>query len=133
MQQLFYHEIHQNVFSDIYLNSVLPIVIKKNFEQNIYFCLLKIKFIFFRSKIQFFRLNSDKDYRNHLSTLRKKFKIFLSILFEKRRFAQDVRWPKASDSPLFTLNLKSEIDFFLSFPSVSLQGHLMHRIYFNFY
>ena len=47
-------------------NSVLPILIEKNFEQKIYFCLLKMSSTFFtRREIKFFRLNLDRDYRNH--------------------------------------------------------------------
>ena len=39
-------------------NSVLPILIVKNFEQKIYFC-------FQFSVIQFFQLKLDRNYRNH--------------------------------------------------------------------
>ena len=47
-------------------NSVLPILIEKKFKQKIYFCLFTIGSIFFkRREIQFFRLNLDRDYRNH--------------------------------------------------------------------
>ena len=46
-------------------NSVLPILIAKNFEQKIYFCLFKTSFFFKRREIQFFLLNLGRDYRNH--------------------------------------------------------------------
>ena len=46
-------------------HSPLPILIEKNLEQKIYFCLLKLKSIFFRREIQFFRLNLDRDYQNY--------------------------------------------------------------------
>ena len=62
-QQLFYREMYWNMFrrtrnecwyllklSDLFIkneNSVFPILIEKNFEQKIYFCLLKMRSIFF--------------------------------------------------------------------------------------
>ena len=47
-------------------NSVLHILIEKKFKQKIYFCLLKMRSIFFKKgKSNFFRLNLDGDYRNH--------------------------------------------------------------------
>ena len=46
-------------------NSVLPISIDKNFEQKIYFCLLKIRSFFQKREIQFFQLNLGRDYGNH--------------------------------------------------------------------
>ena len=43
-------------------NSVLPILIEKNFEQKMYFCFLKISYIFLKKGNPIFRLNLDRDY-----------------------------------------------------------------------
>ena len=81
-------------------NSALLILIEKKFEQKIYFCLLKMRCIFFlREKIHFFKLNLEIT-EIIFSTSREKFKIFPFILFKKRRLAHGIRRPKAADSPL---------------------------------
>ena len=72
------------IVGSIYL--VLPIFIEKKFEQKIYFSLLKIKSIFFKEgKSNFFYSNSTEITEIIFSTSRKKFKIFLFILFEKKK------------------------------------------------
>ena len=64
-------------------NSFLPILIKKNFKQKIYFCLLKIRSIFFKEgKSNFFD--------------------FFFYNFEKRRLAQGIRRPKAANCRLMS-------------------------------
>ena len=75
-------------------NSVLPILIEKNFEQKIYFCLLKMRSIIF---------NERKSHFFIFSTSCKKNKIFPFILFEKRRLARGIRRLKAADSPTFKM------------------------------
>ena len=89
-------------------NSVLPILIEKIFEQKIYFCLLKMRFIFFtEGKSNFFYLTWTEITEIIFSTLCKKFKIFPFILFEKSRLAQGIRQPKAADSPLLCIHVFS--------------------------
>ena len=75
-------------------------LIEKNFEQKIYFCLLKMKSIFFKEgKSYFFDQIGTEITDIIFSTSCKKFKIFPFIIFEKRRLAQGIRRPKATDSP----------------------------------
>ena len=62
-------------------NTVLPILIEKNFEHKIYFCLFKMRSIFF------------KEGKFNFSTWCKKFKIFLPYFLKKDD------WPKAYTSP----------------------------------
>ena len=82
-------------------NSVLPILIEKNFEQKIYFCLLKMSSIYFNEgKSNFFDWTWTENTEIIFSTSCKKFKIFPFILFEKRRLAQGICRPKAADFPL---------------------------------
>ena len=82
-------------------NSALPILIKKNFIQKIYSCVLKMSSIFFKEgKSNFFDWNGREITEISFSTSCKKFKVFLFILFEKRRLAEDIFLPKAADSPL---------------------------------
>ena len=71
-------------------NSVLPILIEKNFEQKIYFCLLKKRFIF-KDKYNFSQLNV------------KNSRCFLSYFLKKDD------WPKAVDSPLRFRNYQNSI------------------------
>ena len=73
-------------------NLVLPILLEKNFEQKIYFCLSKMRSILF----------FDLTWTEIFSISCKKFKIFLFILFEKRLLAQGIRRPKVADSFLTT-------------------------------
>ena len=69
-------------------NSVLPILIERNFEQKIYFCLLKMRSIFFKEgKSNFFDKTWTEITQIIFSTSCKQFKIFPFILFEKRRLA----------------------------------------------
>ena len=100
MQQLFY----SLELSDLFIkneNSVLPIVIEKNFEQkNLLLSLENEVYVFKRKEIQFFHLNLDRDTEIIFSTSCEKFKIFPFVLFENRRLAQGVRRTKAADSPL---------------------------------
>ena len=76
-------------------NSVLPILIEKNFEQKIYFCLLKMRSIFFKKrKFNFIYLTWTEITEIIFSTSRKKFKIFPFMLFKKRRLAQGICRPR---------------------------------------
>ena len=82
-------------------NSVLPIFIEKNFEQKIYFCLLKMRSIFFKEgKSNFFDETWTEITEIIFSTSCEKFKIFPFIPFEKWPLAQGIRRPKAADSLL---------------------------------
>ena len=69
-------------------NSILPILIEKNFEQKIYFCLLKMRSIFCK-EIQFFRLNLDRDYQN----------IFLNFMWKIQDFSFHTFWKKKTFGP----------------------------------
>ena len=86
-------------------NSVLPISIKKNFEQKIYSCLLKMVSLFCKEgKSNFFDLTWIEITEIIFSTSCKKLKIFF-IFFEKRRLAQGIRRPKAADSRLLKITV----------------------------
>ena len=81
-------------------NSVLPILIEKNWTTNLPLP-LKMRSIFSKEgKFNFFDQTWTKISENIFSTSCKNFKIFPSILFEKRRLAQGIRRPKVADSPL---------------------------------
>ena len=96
-----------NKLSDPFIkneNSVLPILIEKNFEQKIYFCILKLRSFFFKKENPSFSIKLEQRLpKSFFSNSCKKFKIFHSILFEKRRFAQGIRRPKAADSFLHSI------------------------------
>ena len=67
-------------------NSVLPILIEKNFDQKIYFCLLKMRTFFFKKGNPIFSIELVQRLpKSFFLTWFKKFKIFPLILFEKRR------------------------------------------------
>ena len=66
-------------------NSVLPILIERNFQQKIYFCLLKMRSIIYNEgKSNFFLLNLDRDYRNH----------FLNFMLKIQDFSFHNFWKK---------------------------------------
>ena len=95
------------VLSDPFIkneNSILSMLIEKNFEQKIYFCLLKMRSIFLKEgKSNFFDQIGTEITDIIFSISCKTFKIFPFILFENRRLAQGIRRPKATDSPLIVL------------------------------
>ena len=67
--------------------------------------------IFFKEKSNFFESTWTEITEIIFSTLCKKFKIFLFILFEKSRLAQGIRRPKATDSPLPHLRARYRSQF----------------------
>ena len=80
----------------------MPFFIEKNFQQKIYFCLLKMRSIVFKRENPIFSIKlGPRLPKSFFSTSCKNFKIFPFILFEKRRLAQGIRQPKAVDSPLY--------------------------------
>ena len=86
------------MFDQFFLNenSVLPILIDKNFKQKTY-----LRSIFFNEgKSNFSDQTWIKITEITFSTSSQKFKIFSFIFFEKRRLPQGIRRPKAADSPL---------------------------------
>ena len=108
MLELFYPEIHWNVFSDIYLNcrihllnenSVLPILIQKNFQQKIYFSLLKMRSIFLKKENPIFSIKLGQRLLKSFSQLHVKNSRFFLPYFLK----QD-NWPKAYAGPRLTLS-----------------------------
>ena len=65
-------------------SSVLPILIQKNFEQKIYSCALKMRSFFLKKGNLFFRLNLDRDYRNHFLNFMQKIHDFSFHTFWKK-------------------------------------------------
>ena len=69
-------------------------------------------YFFKEGKSNFFDLTWTEITEITFSTSCKKFKIFPFILFEKRRFAQGIRRPKAADSPLLPDTIKVDKHLF---------------------
>ena len=114
-------------------NSVLPILVEKNFEQKIYFCLLKIRCIFLKKRNSIFSIDLEQRLLKSFSRLHvKKFKIFVFILFEKRRLAQGIRRPKGADSPLYRIDNVSAVSFHLlnayALPSFRLNKYFSEHL-----
>ena len=75
-------------------NSVLPILIEKNFKQKIYFCLLKIRSIFFKKGKLIFSIKLGQRLPKSFSQLHvKNSRFFLSYFLKKDD------WPKAYAGP----------------------------------
>ena len=110
-------------------NSVLAILIEKNFEQKTYFCLLRMRSTFFKEKSNFFNYPWIKITEIIFSTSCRKFKFFPFIIFEKKRLAQGIRRPKAADSPLYPSHTWIPLS---QFPKLYYTSHYIFQIWIQF-